>query len=445
MIDITSLVFTQDKIDIPETWSLTTLREKVPDIEYGLSEAIPKTPPEQGVKIVSTADITKNDQILYNKIRYIDVKNKNYNRILLKDGDLLFNWRNSAELIGKCGIFQSQTEDHIFASFILRLRCDNRIVSNQFLKYLFRYYRENSIFIKLSRRAVNQANYNKNEISELRIPFPPLLEQQKIGAVLSTVQRAIELQNELIERTTELKKSMMHKLFTEGVRGERQKETEIGMVPESWEVVPLGKYAMIKNGYAFKSKDYVKNGILSVRISNVSHGILIDKDNKYLPESYLTKYSDYTLKEGDLIISLTRPIISTGMKYCFIEKNQLPLLLNQRVGKFEVKDETRITRDYLYYIVFSSYFIKELKKLFGSSSQQPNVSPVQLEKFLIPLPSLDEQKEIFKILHSINQKIYNHINKKEKLEELFKTLLHQLMTAQVRVDGLDLDSLSMFI
>jgi type I restriction enzyme S subunit len=80
---------------------------------------------------------------------------------------------------------------------------------------------------------------------------------------------------------------MMHKLFTEGVKGEKQKETEIGMVPESWEVVPLGKYAMIKNGYAFKSKDYVKKGILSVRISNVSHGILIDKDNKYLPEIYI--------------------------------------------------------------------------------------------------------------------------------------------------------------
>ena len=73
-------------------------------------------------------------------------------------------------------------------------------------------------------------------------------EQKKIAHILSTVQRAIETQERLIQTTTELKKALMHKLFTEGLRNEPQKQTEIGLIPESWEVVPLGEIGQIERG-----------------------------------------------------------------------------------------------------------------------------------------------------------------------------------------------------
>ena len=85
-------------------------------------------------------------------------------------------------------------------------------------------------------------------LKEKELPLPPLPEQKKIAHILSTVQRAIEAQERIIATTTELKKALMQKLFTEGLRGEPQKETEIGLVPESWEVVPLGSIAKVGNG-----------------------------------------------------------------------------------------------------------------------------------------------------------------------------------------------------
>jgi type I restriction enzyme S subunit len=82
-------------------------------------------------------------------------------------------------------------------------------------------------------------NLSQSKLCELPLPLPPIPEQRKIAAVLGLVQRAIEQQERLIALTTELKKALLHKLFTEGLRGEPQKQTEIGRVPESWEVVPL--------------------------------------------------------------------------------------------------------------------------------------------------------------------------------------------------------------
>ena len=238
----------QTQLGIPEDWKIMKLAEAVGQIDYGLSQSIPKSPPPNGIKIVSTADINREGDVLYDKIRTTETSPKIIARLTLHDGDVLFNWRNSAELIGKTGVFESQPEPHIFASFILRIDCTNSLIHNFFLKHLMRYYRERGIFMKLSRRAVNQANYNKNEISQLRIPVPSRTEQKKIAYVLSTVQRAIAQQEQLIQTTTELKKALTHKFFTEGLHGEKQKETAIGLVPESWEVVELEKIGDVVYG-----------------------------------------------------------------------------------------------------------------------------------------------------------------------------------------------------
>ena len=87
--------------------------------------------------------------------------------------------------------------------------------------------------------AGNFPKIDQGTIEKAPIPLPPLPEQKKIAHILSTVQRAIEAQERIIQTTTELKKALMHKLFTEGLRNESQKQTEIGPVPESWEVLTV--------------------------------------------------------------------------------------------------------------------------------------------------------------------------------------------------------------
>ena len=203
---------------IPVTWEVNRLIEMVEFIDYGVSKAIPKTPTPSGVKIVSTADIDKQGNLLYQKIRRIIVPEKTANRLVLNDGDVLFNWRNSPKLIGKSTIFEEQSESHIFASFILRICAGEKKSHNYFLKHLMNHYREQGVFVKLARRAVNQANYNKNEISRLKIPSPPYDEQCEIAQAINGVEGKIRCHLNKKRALAEAFRTLLHALMTAKIR-----------------------------------------------------------------------------------------------------------------------------------------------------------------------------------------------------------------------------------
>ncbi len=85
-------------------------------------------------------------------------------------------------------------------------------------------------------------------LESLLVPVPPLPEQRAIAAVLSKIQAAVEVQDKIVATIKELKAATMAKLFREGLRGEPLKQTEIGEVPESWEVMSRGQVASIERG-----------------------------------------------------------------------------------------------------------------------------------------------------------------------------------------------------
>lgn len=199
---------------VPESWEVKPLIETVEYIDYGLSKAIPKNPPPNGIRIVSTADITREGELLYWKIRKTEAPEKTIDRLTLNNGDLLFNWRNSPELIGKSTIYNEQQEPHIFASFILRICCGEKKSHNYYLKHLMNFWREKGVFVQLSRRAVNQANYNRNEISVLKIPVPSYAEQVEIANTIGKIESKIEHHQSKKQALTDMFKTLLQELMT---------------------------------------------------------------------------------------------------------------------------------------------------------------------------------------------------------------------------------------
>jgi len=196
------------------------------------------------------------------------------------------------------------------------------------------------------------------------------------------------------------------------------KQTELGELPVEWGVVKIGDVSKFQGGFAFKSKDYVDKGIRLFKISNVSFGYVLWEDISYLPENYLSEYNDYTLNEGDLILAMTRPIVSGGIKITRLKDTDVPSLLNQRVGRFILKENVDV--EFLFQILFDQSFVNSIS-LGAIGSQQPNISAKQIEGIFIPLPPLPIQQEIAEILSSVDSKIEQEENKKKALEELFKS------------------------
>jgi type I restriction enzyme, S subunit len=205
-----------DAIPLPNSdWKLVPLRSAVPDIEYGISISIPNNEDQNGIPILSTAEIDREGNLDYSIIRKIKYGKMN-GRVTLKSGDVLFNWRNTAELIGKTAIFYHPKDDnreYTFASFLLRMRCDEQTMNNIYLMQLLNFYRISEIFLGLARKAVNQANFNKNEIGDLLIPLPPYDVQTAIVKDLDSVENNKALLKSKIASSQSLQKSLINQIF----------------------------------------------------------------------------------------------------------------------------------------------------------------------------------------------------------------------------------------
>jgi restriction endonuclease S subunit len=203
-------------ISLPKSnWMLAPLREIVPDIEYGISISIPDNQDPNGIPIVSTAEIDREGNLDYSIIRKIKYQKMN-TRVTLKSGDVIFNWRNTAELIGKTAIFnqpEGDKNDYTFASFLLRMRCDGIMMNNVFLMQLLNFYRINEIFLGLARKAVNQANFNKNEVGDLLIPVPPYNEQIEIVNDLNSIENLKTQVKIKITSSRLLQKCIINQIF----------------------------------------------------------------------------------------------------------------------------------------------------------------------------------------------------------------------------------------
>jgi len=115
----------------------------------------------------------------------------------------------------------------------------------QFLFFLLKH-----LDLKRLAADVGVPGLNREAAYHESVRFPSsLTEQHKIGAILSLVQRAIKQQNHLLALTTELKTALLQKLFAEGLRGEPQKQTEIGPLPQSWKIVRFEEFATLQRGY----------------------------------------------------------------------------------------------------------------------------------------------------------------------------------------------------
>lgn len=286
--------------------------------------------------------------------------------------------------------------------------------NNEFLRFHLMFKRED--FLK-QRYGGAQPNISQTIIKTFDILIPPLTEQRKIAYVLSTVQKAIEQQDKLIGHTTELKKALMQKLFTEGTKEEKQKQTEIGLVPESWEVVRFGDISDFKNGVNFSKEQKGEIGIPTIDVLNMyGKSYTIDTSKLYRVNKDFS--NDYILKTGDLLfVRSSLKLEGVGWTSMFIEEVE-PITFCGFIIRARIKDKN-------FFSPFLTYYFRTedaRNNLISGSGKVAitNINQGVLNEIKVPKPNLKEQKEIIRQILLIESKIDLHEKKKQSLATLSK-------------------------
>ena len=283
---------------------------------------------------------------------------------------------------------------------------------------------------------IAQPKFNKTQFRSIVVPMPPPREQQRIAEMLTTVQQAIEQQERLITTTTELKQALMQKLFTEGLRGEAQKETEIGLVPESWEVVQLQSLADVRGGKRLpKGNSLVPEdtGYPYIRVTDFDDNSVTTEDVLFVPEHLQQGIKRYIIHKDDVYISVAGSIGLVGM----VPEELDGANLTENANRLVILDQRRITPRYLMYWLAAEYCQAEIKSQTLKNAQ-PKLSLGRIKTLAVALPSRKDQDAMVDALDSVRNKIKVANRKKTALQDLFRTLLHELMTGKVRVGEIDL-------
>ena len=271
---------------------------------------------------------------------------------------------------------------------------------------------------------------NKSQLISFPVPTFDKEEQNNIGNVLTLIQSAIQKQEQIIRTATELKNALMQKFFTEGTKAEAQKQTEIGLIPESWEVVEL-KSVCEKPTYGFTESASDKGNVKFLRITDIKDDGVNWHEVPFCncPQE---RVNNYLLKDNDIVFA--RIGATTGKS--FLIKNPPYAVYASYLIRVRPKS-SEIIPDYLYYFFNSSEYWKQID-LNKKDNMKQGMNGSKLQILLIPKASIGEQNEIVNVFDSLDKKIKHHQTKKQTLSALFRSMLHQLMTGQIRVKDLEL-------
>jgi type I restriction enzyme S subunit len=407
---------------IPKEWNLIDLSELSELITKGTTPTTNGFPYlEDGVNFVKVESIHSNGSFIPSMFAHVGSDcHHSFKRSQLNEGDILFTIAGALgrSAIVKKDILPANTNQ---AVAIIRLNdLDNK-------DYIFHYLRGNRVkeLIKRINVSTAQANLSLGQINKFKIPLPPLPEQQKIAEILSTVDAKIEIIDQQISETQELKKGLMQQLLTKGIGHTEFKDSALGKIPKSWEVNKIGETCHSFAGGTPKRsvKEYYKNGTISWVKSGEVDNDNITSAKESVTELAINETSTRLIKSKSILVALYGATAGkVGVLKIDACSNQAVLAINSNVDF--------ISNQFLY------HFLKSITKTLldlCQGSGQPNLSKKIIDNVNIPIPQKGEQQKIATILTTTDEKLQVLSEKKTSYQELKQGLMQQLLTGKVRV------------
>ena len=216
-----------------------------------------------------------------------------------------------------------------------------KIVANFIYQYMFLARKD---LVAVSQGSTFQA-INKDDLKDLSIPCPPLGEQEKIADILTSVDDTIEHTEAQVAKLQDLKTATMNELLTRGIGHTEFRESELGLIPTTWEIKELGEITeKIASGVTPRggSSVYIEKGPILIRSKNVLVGRLDLKDVVHIPEEVHSSMKSSRVSAKDCLLNITGASIGRS---AVVPKNIGEANVNQHVCI--VRPSPRLLSDYL--------------------------------------------------------------------------------------------------
>lgn len=443
---------------IPDDWEVKSLGDSVDILRGGSPRPIENylTTNADGINWIKIGDVKPNDKYIRKTEEKIIPEGKSRSREV-KKGDFILS--NSMSF-GRPYILAI---DGCIHDGWLTIQKYAETFDKEFLYYLLG---SDEVFNQYVQMAAGSSvqNLNKDKVADLQLKIPPLPEQQRIAKALSDVDALISTTEKLIQKKKNIKQGAMQNLLTGKKRlpgfGNKQtdlfvpngthtkevkdvspeqirlsakmKQTELGEIPEDWEVKNINKECTIKariGWQGLKSTEYLDSGdYILITGTDFDSGFINWKSCSYVTKWRFDQDKNIQIKQGDVLITKD----GTIGKVAFL--NEIPMQGTLNSGVFVIRPKNPDKMDSVFLsLIFKSFWFDSFLEQITSGSTIVHLYQKDFVKFNFPLPSKEEQTAIANVLSSMDKEIETLNTKLEKYRNLKTAMMQQLLTGKIRL------------
>ncbi len=404
---------------IPEDWDVRPLGDVISKTQLGGN--YPNNDKMNCNPLIKMGNLNRG-YINLEKLQYIKSPTKPISQDKLHFGDLLFNTRNTLELVGKVAIWRDELKEAYFNSNIMRIKFHEKFISSNFFMNLTLNTRlsiEQLKGIAIGTTSVS-AIYNR-DLFTIPIILPTLREQTAIATALSDTDALIAALDKKIAKKQQIKQGAMQQLLT----GKKRLPGFSG----EWVEKKLGEVFFVRSGYGFPiSYQGNKNGIIPFYkvsdMNNVGNEVFLSNSNNYISEENISKLNIRLFRKGSILFAKIGAAIFLERKriasyYCSIDNNMMGL---------EKKEDS--TEETYFYHLLNTIKLSDL----SSSSALPSLSSNTIENIIILIPKTkSEQTAVAQLLTDMDHEIAQLQKERDKYKELKAGMMQVLLTGKVRL------------
>ena len=349
-----------------------------------------------------------------------------YNRATTRNGD-------------KISISLRQGNDCIVSpSYRIFRSKDENVLNSEYLMMWFR-RPEFDRYARFKSHGSAHEFFEWEEMCAVKLPIPHIDKQRKIVKEYNTIQSRINLNQQMIQKLEETAQAIYKQWFVEfefpDENGQPYKSNggemvwceELGKeIPEDFQIASIGKYSKVKSGFAFKSEWWQNSGIPVIKIGSINNNTIDTYSLDFVSNDKVKKATNYRVQKGDIVIAMTGATIG---KIGLVPELNDTILVNQRVGMFDLGKKPIEKAAFLYFNLLNDFVQNEIKNV-GGDSAQANISYGQIQEIEMLYPTSDLIQTFNNIGKPIIENILREIEENHKLTELKELLLSKLATVE---------------